>query len=241
MCHRPLKCSDPWTEFSPVGHQLHHAHCVSKSLLLDFGGPCIVTPFEVHEHTERMLGLPPGSITFMGPHDMANDQLWQKFQAREIVERDYWRIRSAEISEMAGLPVMTTKELMAYTFDYHDHEIIRPQMVALVEEARARGMQVGLLTNDMSDFQTREWIDGLDFLKLVDPIVDGSVTGVLKPNRRAYEMALEALGVSAGDVVFVDDQPFNVDGAREVGIPSVWFDVTDVDGSFAAIRNALGW
>jgi putative hydrolase of the HAD superfamily len=214
---------------------------VSKSLLLDFGGPCIVTPFEVHAHTERILGLAPGSISFHGPHDVANDELWQKFQAREILERDYWRIRAAEISEMAGISTMTHKELMSYIFDYHDHEVIRPQMIELVEEARSRGMQVGILTNDMSDFQTREWIDGLDFLKLIDPLVDGSITGFLKPDRRAYELALEALKVDAADVVFVDDQPFNVAGARELGISSVWFDVTDIDGSFVKVRAALGW
>jgi putative hydrolase of the HAD superfamily len=214
---------------------------VPKSLLLDFGGPCIVTPFEVHADTERMLGIAPGSITFQGPHDVANDELWQKFQAREILERDYWRIRALEISELAGVSPMTHKELMSYIFDYHDHEVIRPQMIALVEEAKSRGMQVGILTNDMSDFQTQEWIDGLDFLKLIDPLVDGSITGVLKPHRRAYELALEALGVDAADVVFVDDQPFNVVGAREVGIRSVWFDVTDIDGSFANVRASLGW
>jgi putative hydrolase of the HAD superfamily len=214
---------------------------VSKSLLLDFGGPCIVTPFEVHAHTERMLGLAPGSITFQGPHDIANDELWQKFQSREILERDYWRIRAEEISVMAGVPTMTHKQLMSYIFDYNDHEVIRPQMITVVEEARARGMQVGVLTNDMSDFQTQEWIDGMDFLKLIDPLVDGSITGFLKPHRRAYELALEALQSDAADVVFVDDQPFNVDGARELGIPSVWFDVTDLDGSFANVRAALRW
>lgn len=49
-------------------------------------------------------------------------------------------------------------------------------------------------------------------------IVDDSVTGILKPDPRAYAAAVAALGAQACDVVFVDDLPRNVAGARAFGM-----------------------
>jgi putative hydrolase of the HAD superfamily len=80
----------------------------------------------------------------------------------------------------------------------------------------------------------------MGILREVDAVVDGSRTGVLKPDRRAFELALEALGTAAPDTVFVDDQPVNVAAAAAVGLVTVRFDPTDVDGSVAAVEAALG-
>ena len=52
-----------------------------------------------------------------------------------------------------------------------------------------------------------------------DFIVDGSITGFLKPDPRAFQLALEAFGrPDPADVVFVDDQRINLRGAEAVGL-----------------------
>jgi putative hydrolase of the HAD superfamily len=45
--------------------------------------------------------------------------------------------------------------------------------------------------------------------------------GALKPDRRIYEATLRRLGVTAGQVVFVDDIRANVEGARAVGMQAI--------------------
>ena len=65
----------------------------------------------------------------------------------------------------------------------------------------------------------------LPLLQLFDVIIDATYTGILKPDRRAYAMCSEALGLSGADCVFVDDQLRNIEGARLVGLPCVQFDV----------------
>ena len=62
----------------------------------------------------------------------------------------------------------------------------------------------------------------------------------LNPDPRAFEAALAMLQVSAADVLFVDDQPFNLTGSIVSGIDSVEFDVVDPAGAVAMVRTRLG-
>jgi HAD superfamily hydrolase (TIGR01493 family) len=61
--------------------------------------------------------------------------------------------------------------------------------------------------------------------------------GAVKPNRAYYERALEKCGLRPEQVLFVDDRPENVEGARAVGITTVPY--TTVSETIAAMRAAL--
>jgi putative hydrolase of the HAD superfamily len=53
--------------------------------------------------------------------------------------------------------------------------------------------------------------------------VDSAVVGASKPDPRIFTAALDALGLSPGDAVFVgDSQPRDMAGARGIGMPHVW-------------------
>jgi FMN phosphatase YigB (HAD superfamily) len=62
--------------------------------------------------------------------------------------------------------------------------------------------------------------------------------GAVKPNRAYYEGALAKCGLRPEQVLFVDDRPENVEGARAVGITTVPY--TAEAETIAAIRAALG-
>jgi putative hydrolase of the HAD superfamily len=204
-------------------------HPALKHLLLDFGGPVLLTPFELTEKASATLG----PITWRGPFDPATDAEYVRWQRGDISERDYWTIRAGAY----GLDIVG---LMRHFYEPAGDELVRPEMAGLIVGERARGRVVGVLTNDMGAFHGPEWRDGISILKELDFLVDGSVTGFLKPDRRAYAAALEVLGdPDPADVVFVDDQPANVRGAEAVGLRAVFFDPTDVPGTFARIDAAL--
>ena len=209
------------------------------ALVLDFGGPVLLTIFE-------LVALQPGSPG----HDLLHgrgplappehpDPDWEDLQAGRTTERQYWAQRSAEWHARGGAGG-DIRAMVAHLFEPPRPELVRDQAVRLVREARAAGMPVGILTNDMRAFHTEEWIAGMDVLTEVDVIVDGSVEGVLKPHPRLYELLGERLGVDFADMVFVDDQTSNVRGAEALGIRSVLFDVVDPDASFARARALLG-
>ena len=71
-------------------------------------------------------------------------------------------------------------------------------------------------------------------------IVDDSVTGILKPDPRAYAADVAATGAQACDVVFVDDLPRNVAGARAFGMVGIDLDLLRPRVAFERARVALG-
>ena len=73
-----------------------------RGLLLDFGGVISVTLFERHRLSERLLGLPEGTLLWRGPFDPAGDDLWRDMLADRISERDYWAFRARETGRRVG-------------------------------------------------------------------------------------------------------------------------------------------
>jgi putative hydrolase of the HAD superfamily len=202
-----------------------------RHALFDFGGPLLLTPFELNDIAERSMGVPSGSLP-RGPLEPDGDPRWKAWQAEEITEREYWTERAAPL----GLDITG---YMRHFFEPSGDHLIRAEMAAIVSEVQAAGFTAGLLTNDLSAFHGPAWREPISVLKLVAPLVDLSACGFLKPDPRAYAAAIEQMGVAPDEIVFIDDQPYNVQGALNAGIRGVWFDVTDVPATIARFRLAL--
>ncbi|GAW52078.1 MULTISPECIES: HAD-IA family hydrolase [unclassified Nocardioides] len=71
------------------------------------------------------------------------------------------------------------------------------------------------------------------FLELLDDVVVSGTVGAAKPDRRAYEIAAERIGLPLGRLAFVDDKQLNVDAAAALGMAAILF--TDA----AALRTEL--
>jgi len=211
-----------------------------EALLLDFGGVCLLNPVELHRRTESLLGLEPGTLDWKGPLEPATDALWQRMLIGDgVTEREYWAQRANEIGLAAGR-VLTVREYMDLLYDPPFDAMIRPAAVEVVARARAAGLGVSILTNDMRAFHGPSWELGVGFFELVDHIVDCSDTGCLKPDPRAFQRAIDIIGVEPARVLFVDDQPANVDGATAFGLDAVWFDIADADGAWRCVAERLG-
>lgn len=209
-------------------------------LLLDFGGVCLLNPVELHDRAESRLRIPPGTLDWKGPIDPSTDPLWrQMIDGDGVTERDYWARRAADVGDAAGRS-LSLREYMTLLYDPPTPELIRAEATASTASALAAGYGVSVLTNDMRAFHGEAWEAGVDFLQLVDHIVDCSDTGILKPDPRAFERAIEIVGAPADRMLFVDDQPINVEGARSAGLDAVWFDVANATDSWAGIGEILG-
>ncbi|MEV4942836.1 HAD family hydrolase [Streptomyces zaomyceticus] len=88
-----------------------------------------------------------------------------------------------------------------------------PAMFALVEELRALGVRVALLSNSWGNTYPRERLD-----TLLDPVVISGEVGLRKPQAEIYELTRARLGLDADRVLFLDDAEPNVLGARAVGM-----------------------
>ena len=209
-----------------------------KALVLDFGGPVLRTPFELLRGGERRAGLAAGTLGWTGPFDPDADPDWRRLQRGDITERDYWQARAEEFSALTGRAA-TFRGLMDTLFAGSEDELVRPEAVMAIAEARRAGLATAVLTNDMRAFHGDEWVSRMSVLRSFDVVVDGSVEHVLKPDPRIYRLAVDRLGVAAEGCLFVDDQPGNVAGAEAVGMTAAWFDVTRPTDSFTAVLATL--
>ena len=204
---------------------------IRRHALFDFGGPLLLSPFELSTPAEAKLGVPAGSLP-RGPFDPEGDPRWKAWQAGDITERQYWTERATPLGfDVPGY--------MNAFFEPSGNHLIRTEMADIVVEVQEAGFRSGLLTNDLSAFHGPAWRDPISVLKRFDPFVDLSMTGYLKPNPKAYTVAIEAMDADPADIVFIDDQPANVAAAERAGIVGVWFDLTHVASTIGRFRQAL--
>jgi putative hydrolase of the HAD superfamily len=95
----------------------------------------------------------------------------------------------------------------------------RPGAVEVLDELRARGYRLGLISV-CSEEVPRLWAQTELASRIDEPVFSCSV-GVAKPDPRIYRIAADRLGVETPDCLFVDDQPLFVEGARAAGMDAV--------------------
>ncbi|MBL8341130.1 MAG: HAD-IA family hydrolase [Rubrivivax sp.] len=212
----------------------------AQALVLDFGGVISRTLFETHELTERALGLAPGTLTWRGPLHPAGDALWQRMQAGEISERDYWHTRTREVGRMVGEDWSRMEQFVVRARGADPAAVIRPEAIEAIDAAARAGRRLAILSNELDLFYGADFRRKLPLLARFELIVDATYSGVLKPDPRAYAAVTAGLGVDASECVFVDDQPRNVEGARRVGMQPVAFDVRAPGESYAQALRLLG-
>jgi len=82
-------------------------------------------------------------------------------------------------------------------------------------------IKTGLISNAWTGL--RATIAKHQFDDAFDAMIISAEVKVAKPEARIFQIALSALGVSAGEAVFVDDMPANVKAARVVGMQAIQF------------------
>jgi putative hydrolase of the HAD superfamily len=213
---------------------------LGRALILDFGGVVTRTFFETHDHTEKALGLRPGTLTWRGPFDEGSDPLWASMQRDEISERDYWMTRVREVGSLLGEDWTLMNQLVQKARPGEAEHVLRPEARKAIETVKSKGMKLAILSNELDLFYGVEFRRSFPLIDLFDVLIDATYTNILKPDPRAYRLCLDALGLPASACVFVDDQKRNVDGAVAVGIPTVHFDVTQPAESYAEALALLG-
>ena len=212
----------------------------ARALVLDFGGVVSRTLFETHALSEQALGLPPGTLTWRGPFDPANDALWRDMQADKISERDYWMARTREVGRLVGEDWDAMQTFVQRARGADVQEVIRPEAVAAIHAAQAAGKRLAILSNELDLFYGAGFRDRLPLLAAFEVVVDATYTQLLKPDPRAYALCTEQLGLQASECVFVDDQLRNIEGGRRAGMLCVHFDVTQPKSSYGQALTLLG-
>ncbi|MFC8227524.1 HAD family hydrolase [Streptomyces sp. NPDC057287] len=99
-------------------------------------------------------------------------------------------------------------------------------LTAFLRTVRAAGHRVGLLTNNVREWEPR-WRAALPVAELFDTVVDSSREGVRKPDPEIYRRLVARLDAVPATVLFLDDLEENCAAARAQGMHAIRFDSTD--------------
>ncbi len=160
-------------------------------------------------------------------------------QRDEITEREYWAIRARELGQAIGEHDWDMTKMIARMRQSDPNSVVRPEMQHVIRLARAAGIKIGVLSNEFELFYGGEIAKRIDVMRGMDAVIDATHTKILKPDLRAYTLALEALQCDAREVLFVDDQFRNIAGAIRAGLQAQFFDLRDINGNVAAIAARL--
>jgi epoxide hydrolase-like predicted phosphatase len=187
------------------------------AVLFDFGGVFTQSPFEAVRLHGDELGADPELVlaVLFGDYDQDTDHPWHRLERGEIA-LDAAR---AEINELASARGLGFDPFGAFAkFGTGGH--MADAMVERTRRLRADGVRTAIITNNVREFGDG-WRSLIPVDELFDVVIDSSHAGVRKPDPRIFQLALDALDVTAAQSLFLDDFPGNVAAADAIGIRGI--------------------
>jgi HAD superfamily hydrolase (TIGR01509 family) len=99
--------------------------------------------------------------------------------------------------------------------------VLNTELVAIIAILKRQGFKVGILSNATTDL--REILREHEILELFDEVIISGEIGFQKPDKEAFAVLFEQLGVSAEDAIFVDDSPRSLEKAEQIGYIPIHF------------------
>lgn len=107
-------------------------------------------------------------------------------------------------------------------------------MIEAVRRAREAGVRTALVSNSWGAHRYPHEL----FSEIFDGVVISGQEGIRKPARRMYELGAQRAGADAAACVYVDDLPFNLTPAEELGMATVHH--TDAATTIPELERLLG-
>ena len=169
----------------------------------------------------------------------------QTHQPIDVIESAYWHLDDqacrGEIS-MNEFNHSLGQRLGIPDFDWNSFYLaaVEPieEMHKLVKWA-ATTYRVGLLTNIMPGQLKGLKDKGLVPDAAYEVIIDSSVEGILKPDPAMFQLATQAAGCPADQILLIDDTPANVKAAEQAGWRVMLFDTYAPEDNAVRVREAL--
>jgi len=83
------------------------------------------------------------------------------------------------------------------------------------------GVRTGVISNFTGNLQ--QCLAELGLAAVIEVVIDSALVGTRKPEPRIFQLALDRLGVVAGDALMVGDNPFaDIEAAAALGLATCW-------------------
>lgn len=132
----------------------------------------------------------------------------------EVTDEEFEAILAALLVGVDGAPV-TAAGLLQRMFAA---SVLQAEMLDLIKELRSSGFRTGLLSNSWG---VRDGYPRHLFGDLFDDVVISGEVGMRKPEERIFNLAVDRLGLSPRECVFIDDIEGNIVAAQALGFVTV--------------------
>lgn len=117
------------------------------------------------------------------------------------------------VGSMAGITAKQVEQAVS-------HNNPNSEIFEYIRQLKAN-YKIGLLSNASGNWLTDLFTP--EQVALFDATALSYETRYIKPDRNAYAVVADRLGVTVGECVFIDDQERYITGAREAGMQAVWY------------------
>ncbi len=208
------------------------------AVIFDFGGVITSSPFEAFARLEAERGQPLGSVRRINSAN-PDGNAWALFERAEINAAEFDAMFAAEAAAL-GITLRGADVLAVLAGD------IRPAMVAALDNLKARGYDLGCITNNvpsgkgagmaMTD-EKATTVAGI--MKRFSHVIESSKAGVRKPDPRIYQMMCDELQTPPEQCIYLDDLGINCKPAAALGMAAI--KVISGEQALAALGDLLGF
>ncbi len=181
-----------------------------RAVLFDYGGVLAEEGFrEGLQAIARSQGLDPATVHRAGMEAVYSTG----YVLGQGSEADFWQALRQECG-LIGEDEALSREILS-------RFVLRPLMLDTARSLRAEGLTVAILS-DQTD-----WLERLDrrdgFMASFDRVFNSYCLGKGKLDPTLFDDVVGSLGVKAGEALFIDDLPGNVERAAARGLRTLLF------------------
>lgn len=181
-----------------------------KAVFFDIGGVIIRTEYQApREHLAERLNLTYEDVY----KAVFESETSRKASIGTVSEDEHWNA----VTRKLGRPVAEAK---AIRDEFFAGDVIDRDLLGFIRSLRPR-YTTGVISNAWPGM--RAYIVENKFEDAFDSLTISAEVGVMKPQPKIYQLALEQAKVQASEAVFVDDMPANVEAANALGMRGTHF------------------
>jgi HAD superfamily hydrolase (TIGR01509 family) len=160
---------------------------------------------------------------------------YQEFTRSDSWTAGWWTDQAAAGLAELGLPRELAAKVQEHRDSLPNRFVLDPDALDVLQQLRARGFKVGLVSN--WDGTLAETCEQLGLTPYVDYIGDSTRFGEAKPSVAFFQHVLEQLGVRPEDAFHVGDHyDADVAGARATGITPILIDPFECEERICELR-----
>lgn len=195
-----------------------------RAVFFDFGGVIVRTEHQApRQHLAERLGMEYEDLEkliFASPSSISAS-------LGEINDKEHW----AEVIKRLRRPASETETIRE---EFFAGDVVDRELLDFMYSLHPR-YHVGLISNAWPDL--RDYITKQGFVDVFDDMVISGEVGVMKPEAKIYQIALEQAEVSPNEAVFVDDFIENIEGCEALGMSGIHF--RDPQAVLSELRSML--